>query len=96
MVNDGIWVCLMLLKIVDLPMKNGDLPMKNGDLPEDIYGYMGYLDMGVCVWKCCVPLNPMVLLIMKSRFEMAISLGIYPIFRQTHLLFAHELPSLKK
>ena len=35
------------------------------------------------VWKCCVPLNPMVLLII---IPIKWQLGIYPIFRQTHIL----------
>ena len=38
-----------------------------------------------------VPLNPMVN--DQYPYEMAISLGIYPIFRQTQMLIGHKKPS---
>ena len=44
---------------------------------------VGYFRSGF-VWKWLVPLNPMVLLIITPK-KMAISLEIYPIFRQTHM-----------
>ena len=50
----------------------------------------------VCLKMLCTPINPMVLLIIKSQWKMAISLGIYPIFRHTHIwciLIPKNLPS---
>ena len=56
-----------------------------------------------CVWKCCVALNPMVLLIIIPSWKIAISLGIYPIFRQTQMVFnvvkhgkSYSSPTLSK
>ena len=51
-------------------------------------GSQGHWDMGGhgCVWKCCVPRKTQWFCWSLSRFEMAISLGIYPIFRQTHIV----------
>ena len=45
--------------------------------PVDTYG---------CVWKCCVPHCTQWFCWSLSLWKMAISLGIYPIFRQTHIL----------
>ena len=38
-----------------------------------------------CIWKCCVPLNPMVLLIIIPFLNGYFMGNIYPIFRQTHI-----------
>ena len=38
----------------------------------------------VCYWKCCVPHSTQWFSWSLSLWKMAISLGIYPIFRQTH------------
>ena len=41
----------------------------------------GKLTIWVCLKMSCTPVYPMVLLIRQSLWKMAISLGIYPIFR---------------
>ena len=38
-----------------------------------------------CVWKCCVPLCTQWFCWSLSLWKMAISLGVYPIFRHTHI-----------
>ena len=47
-----------------------------------------------CVWKCCVPLNPMVLLIIIPFWKMAISLGRLSQHVQTNPWLSHHSPGV--